>query len=196
MIDGLFKRTCAAVVLAFLGGSCMSHQGELGRRALAAEQANEPAKLEQAGDASASVGDFTRAEQYYNLAVQAGGDEARIVQRLIRVCVDDQRYRDAIQYAENHVRRYPQDHAVRFLLASLELGVGEPQRGERELERLLAALPNHADAHYALAVVLRDDIGNLGGADEHFRAYLRLEPRGTHADEARGSLLESVEQAE
>jgi hypothetical protein len=33
---------------------------------------------------------------------------------------------------------------------------------------------------------------SFGKADEHFRQYLQLDPRGEHAEEATGSLLRSV----
>jgi hypothetical protein len=55
---------------------------------------------------------------------------------------------------------------------------------------VLSAKPEHADAHYSLAVLLRDDLGNHLAADAHFRDYLRLAPRGSHAEEANQSLLE------
>jgi hypothetical protein len=52
--------------------------------------------------------------------------------------------------------------------------------------------PSNSNAHYALAVLLRDESADLSTADEHFREYLRLSPAGAHADEARGSLLQRV----
>jgi TolA-binding protein len=41
-------------------------------------------------------------------------------------------------------------------------------------------------------VVLRDSSADLAAADAHFRDYLRLAPNGTHAEEARQSLLKDV----
>jgi hypothetical protein len=56
----------------------------------------------------------------------------------------------------------------------------------------LQTAPRHADAHYALAVLLRDELGNHSQADAHFRAYLELRPEGEHAEEASESLLEAM----
>lgn len=187
-----WTKTRWVVLLSVATAGCAASVAPHEEQRLAAERAAEPHKLVSAGDGFAALGDFTRAEQYYELALQQGAERRRLVPRLIQVCVRDQRYRDAIQYAEQHLRKFPRDHAVRFLLAGLAMGVGEAHNAKKELERLLAARPAHADAHYALAVVLRDDLGDLGRADQHFRTYLRLAPDGRHAEEARGSLLEEL----
>jgi tetratricopeptide (TPR) repeat protein len=49
-----------------------------------------------------------------------------------------------------------------------------------------------AQAHYLLAVVARDTENDVVEADRHFREYLRFEPHGAHAEEARASLLKRV----
>jgi len=49
-----------------------------------------------------------------------------------------------------------------------------------------------AQAHYLLALVSRDMDNDVLEADRHFREYLRLEPSGPHADEAKASLLSRV----
>lgn len=173
--------------------ACVKSPGAvLDERMRIMKSAQDPEALVAKARGFASIGDYTRAEQYLSLAVRSGADEARLLPLLIDVCVRDQRYRDAIQHAENHLRRHPERHAVRFLLATLQMGVGQTEHARSQLEKVLLARPDYAEAHYALAVVLRDDMGHLGRADEHFRAYLRLSPEGRHAAEARGSLLEAV----
>ena len=52
-----------------------------------------------------------------------------------------------------------------------------------------AESPENVEARYVLAVVLRDEVGDLDAADLEFREYLRLAPKGSHAEEAHGSLL-------
>jgi predicted Zn-dependent protease len=136
--------------------------------------------------------DYTRAEQYLGLARENGRDEAEITPLLIDVCVKDQRYRAALQHTQEHLRRHPREYRLRFVQATLLGALGEVARAREDLEKVLAAKPEHADAHYALAVLLRDDLGNRLEADAHFRDYLRLSPRGVHADEAGESLLEAV----
>ncbi|RYZ05483.1 MAG: tetratricopeptide repeat protein [Myxococcales bacterium] len=136
--------------------------------------------------------DFTRAEQYLSLAKDNGREDTEITPLLIDVCVKDQRYRAALQYSQEHLRRHPRAYRLRFVQASLLMALGEVAQARQELERVLATRPEHADAHYTLAVLLRDDLGNRLEADTHFRDYLRLSPGGVHAEEAGESLLEAV----
>jgi tetratricopeptide (TPR) repeat protein len=136
--------------------------------------------------------DYTRAEQYLGLAQQSGWDEAEITPLLIDACVKDQRYRAALQHSQEYLRRHPRAYRLRFVQATLLAALGEVAQAREDLEKVLAARPEHADAHYTLAVLLRDDLGNHLEADAHFRNYLRLSPRGAHAEEAGESLLEAI----
>lgn len=156
------------------------------------EREHEPERLLERAEALASVGDYTRAEQYLNLALQSGAEERRVLPLLLEVCTQDQRYRDAAQYVEHYLRRHPNEFRLRFVLGTLYAGIGDVEPARAQFEKLLAVQPEHAEAHYALAVLLRDQLGNFGGADRHFREYLRLRPRGPHSEEASASLLERV----
>jgi tetratricopeptide (TPR) repeat protein len=157
--------------------------------ALASARAATAADLVERARVFSASGDHLRAEQYLAAALSQGADERRLLPLLLAACVADQRYRDGLQHVESYVRRHPRDHGARFLLATLQLALGRFERGVEELEGVLAVAPRHAEAHHALAVVLRDQLGDMAGADRHFRAYLRLRPSGSHAEEARGSLL-------
>lgn len=150
-----------------------------------------PQKLLERGKLFASIGDLTRAEQYMASALERGADPRAALPLLLRVCVEARRYRAAITHAEGELLKHPQDMRLRFLVANLYAGIDETKRAREHLEVVIAALPNDAEAHYVLAVLLRDS-NDLEGADRHFREYLRLDPRGSHVDEARGSLLKSV----
>lgn len=149
-------------------------------------------KLTARGRAFASMGDTTRAREYFDAALEAGGDERVLVPLLLTVCVRDGRYRLAIDYAERYVRRHPRDARMRFVLGTLRAGVGEPVAAEAELTKVIELSPDNHAAQYALAVLLRDQQGDLLRADEHFRAYLKLQPDGEHAEEAKSSLLQAV----
>lgn len=151
-----------------------------------------PDKLFERGKGFASVGDWTRAEEYLAAAIEAGADERKVMPVLLQVCAADHRYRVAIAYAEPYVQKHPDDVATHFVLGTLYAAVGEAVQAKSELGRVLAAKPNAANAHFALAVVMRDHDNDLVAADRHFREYLRLEPRGQHAEEARASLLKEV----
>jgi Tfp pilus assembly protein PilF len=159
-------------------------------RTFQSEQA--PAKLTARGRAFAAIGDTTRAREYFDAALEAGGDDRELTPLLLGVCVRDGRYRLAIDYAERYVRKHPRDERMRLVLGTLRAGVGEPLAAEVELTKVVQASPDNPDAHYALAVLLRDQRDDPLGADRHFRAYLKLQPEGEHSEEAKSSLLQAV----
>jgi len=66
------------------------------------------------------------------------------------------------------------------------------EAARRALSLVVDARPEDADAHFALGVLLRDADHDYAGADRQFREYIRLKPRGSHAEEAEASLLKSV----
>ncbi len=148
-----------------------------------------PELLTTRGDAYAAVGDTTRAEQYFAAALSVGGDASVLTRRLIRVCVADQRFHVALLYAENHLRRDPDDHPVRFALATILAGIGETDRAQQHLELLEIAAPQDADVHFALAVLLHEGGHDALRADKEFRLYLHYAPGGVNAAQAHASLL-------
>jgi tetratricopeptide (TPR) repeat protein len=188
-LRGLSSLLCVAA----LSAGCASNSGaEMRSRMEAIERARDPAEAVRKAQAFASVGDLTRSEQYLRLAISAGADEREIMPLLVQVCVRDQRYLDAVQHVESYLKHHPDDHRLRFVLASLEAAVGNHQRAHAEYEKVLTKEANNAEVHYAFAVMLRDSLTSVAQADQHFRAYLRLQPRGDHAEEARAALLEEV----
>ena len=148
-------------------------------------------QLEQSGRAFAAVGDTTRAEEYLAAAIERGGDETRLMPLLLEVCVRDGRFQMAIEYARPYLGKHPADQKTRYLLATLYAGVGALQDAQTHAEVVVGARPSQPEPHFLLATVLRDR-GDRVGADGHFRQYLALAPRGSHADEARASLLRAV----
>jgi tetratricopeptide (TPR) repeat protein len=139
-------------------------------------------------DASQAVGDMTRAEQYYVAAREAGAPEQIIIRRLLLVCVADRRYPVAAQYAEQFLRRHPNDTDIQFAAASIQSALGEHGRARALLEEVVKRQPRRAEAHYALASVLREREPAGPAADEHDLAYLTLEPQGPLAEAARARL--------
>lgn len=182
-----------AVLFACVSAACARTPGaELERRVEIAERESEPARLLARARAFAQIGDYTRAEQYIDAARLSGADADQMLPLLLEVCIKDKRYRSAVQHTQDYLRKRPRAYRVRFMLATLHVGLAEADAARREFERVLREEPNHAAAHYMLALVLRDDLGHLGEADRHFREYLRLEPRGTHAEDAESALLRRV----
>jgi predicted Zn-dependent protease len=154
--------TRVAIGLVMVGGSVVlagcgaSAAPSLKANALMVQRESTPDILMGRGDAFASVGDSTRAEQYFAAALAGGGDSSQLTRRLIRVCVSDQRFHSAILYAENHLRRFPSDYAVRFVLATVLAGIGDTAAAQQNLELLARETPEDADVHFALAVLLRE----------------------------------------
>lgn len=153
------------------------------------EQRRAAQEMEARGERAASMRQWTRAEQYFRLALINGGNEARLTARLVEVCVHDQRLRRAISHARRGLRERPEDYRLRFLTGVLLLSVGDVGRAQEALQRVLQQQPQHARGHYLLAVLYRDELGEPQAADRHFTAYLDLQPDGPHAAEARSSRL-------
>lgn len=146
-------------------------------------------ELVDRGRAFGAYGDLTRAEQYLSAALEHGAPPRDVLPLLVRVCVQGGRYRVASLYTANALQRDPEDPSLRLLHGILEATVGDPRVALREYQTVLHAHPDDSDGHYALAVLLRDTLEDPAGADLHFREYLRLSPDGTHAADARASLL-------
>jgi tetratricopeptide (TPR) repeat protein len=144
--------------------------------------------LYRRGVALARAGDFVRAEQYLTTAIARGYPEARALPALLRVCVASSRLRAALGHAEPYRQRNPDAWSLRYLVASIYLGVGESDRARESLERVIADAPRQADPHYLLGIVLRDELGDRAEAARHFASYLALAPRGAHAAEVRAAV--------
>jgi tetratricopeptide (TPR) repeat protein len=137
----------------------------------------------------ARVGDYVRAEQYAESALDGGANPAEVEPLLLEVCIKDRRYRAAIDHGEGYLKRNPHDDAVRQLLATIYAVLGHADNARRELEIVLQHRPDSPSAHYELGVLLRDVLSDFADADRHFREYLRLDPNGPHAAEVKSSLL-------
>lgn len=146
-------------------------------------------KLWERGQAFAAVGDTTRAQEYLAAALEAGGNQVKILPLLLAVCVRDGRYRLAVEYVERYLERHPADGRMRFVLGTIYLALGEPEPAERAFRRVAHAERNNPDVEYALALLMRDHKADEPAAAQHFQEYLRLAPDGEHAAEARASLV-------
>ncbi len=180
------------VVLAICTGCSPTPREQAERDFQTIKKENSADRLFERGKAFAAIGDHTRAEEYLAAAIDAGKDRREALPLLLDVCVQGGRYRSAIQHAENHLRLHPNDVRTRLMVATLYTALDEPKQARAELEKVVDAKPNEAQAHYLLAVVARDSEHDIVEADRHFREYLRIEPNGAHADEAKASLLKRL----
>jgi tetratricopeptide (TPR) repeat protein len=200
MTCSIRRPAAAAAALRVLGAlgalamtACSAGPGEAVVADINAARAEQsPEKLLERGRAFAEVGDFTRAEQYLSAALDAGAPADVALPILLKVCIAENRFRVAIAYAEPRLTARPNDFRLRFVVASLYASIGETEKALEHLAQVAKSKPDYAEVQYAIAVLLRDAEHDLIRADAHFREYLRLDPAGRHAEEARGSLLKTV----
>jgi Flp pilus assembly protein TadD len=185
---------CAAIFLCLTASTgCVSTPAEKAEADMATFHREATVdKLVERGKAFAAVGDMTRAEEYLAAALEQGAPAKDVVPALLQVCVQTGRYRSAVQHAENHLRKHPTDTNTRFVLGTLYAALGEPKEARSALEEVATLRPDEPRVHYALAVLARDSENDVVAADRHFREYLRLEPEGSHAEEARAALLKRM----
>lgn len=150
------------------------------------------AQLVEIADVLATSGERMRAAQYLVLAEKQGVSERETLPRLLKLYAEDGQLRLAIEHAEHYLTRHPRDVRVRQCLASLYQAIGVSRAAVRELQRVVQVEPDNAEAHFALASILHESGTEHAETDEHYRAYLALEPEGRHAEEARSRLLTEV----
>ncbi|MCC6555570.1 MAG: hypothetical protein IT372_21625 [Polyangiaceae bacterium] len=193
MMDITTRRAARAVLAAIAISGCAADPGAAVVADVNAARAEQsPDKLVERGRAFANVGDHTRAEQYLSAALNAGAPPEVVLPILLKACIAENRFRAAIAYAEPHLTARPSDYRLRFLVASLHASIGETSTALEHLAQVARSKPDYAEVQYAMAVLLRDAEHDLVSADAHFREYLRLDPQGRHAEEARGSLLRTT----
>lgn len=183
--------TACAVISLSACGSPQSKRLQEVEKTVRDEQV--PEKLIERGKLFAKMGDHTRAEQYFASALEQGAEPRVVLPLLMRSYVESARFRSAVDVGERYLAREPRDHALRFLVGTMHSAIGQNDRAREHFQRVVREQPDHADAHYALAVLLRDIEQDWTGADLHFRRYLELFPEGPHAAEARDSLLKAVQ---
>ncbi len=149
-------------------------------------------KLLGRGKAFAQVGDYTRAEQYLAAAIDAGAPVGEALPLLMRVCIAEKRYRAAINHGMPHLNKQPDDYKLRFVLGSLYATIGDSAMAWEHLKKVAEDQPEHAEVQFAMGMLALEADGDIVTADGHFREYLRLEPNGAHAAEARSHLLRSM----
>jgi tetratricopeptide (TPR) repeat protein len=179
----LVMTLCLAAVGCAHGAAPARDPGDFGARPLTHTQ-----QLAIAA-AAEQVGDGLRAQQYLLAALRSGASAQRVLPWLLRLYVADGQYRLAIATARDHLRVHAGDTQLRLLLASLYEAAQQEELAVAQYERTIVDAPSDPRAHFALASLLRERGREPGRADQHFRAYLALAPRGADAAEARAALL-------
>lgn len=135
-------------------------------------------------------GDSIRAEHYFALALEQGYDPAELLPELLAVCLSSSRLRSALNYAEPYLRKHPKDASLRYLVATVHLGLNQTHAAKQELYTVLRHDSTLADAHFLLGM-LEFEAAPIR-ARQHLAAFLKLRPEGDKASEAR----ERLEQAD
>lgn len=185
-------RAALAVALCFFGCAGTAHGGTLEQRAHVgrAHAHRAPAALAQAGKAFLAQGDWVRAEQYLQLAIESGYPHADAIGPLLAACIASMRLRSALGHIEPYLRRYPLDTRVRYVAAALHAALDQPAHALAEVDRVLRSAPDTLDALYLRGVLMRDAFLDRTNATQSFEAYLAQAPHGEHAPELRAFLLE------
>lgn len=147
------------------------------------------AELYRRGMALGQAGDLIRAEQYLAAAIDRGFPAEQALPPLMRVCLASSRLRAALSHAEPYLEEHPDAWSLRYLVGSIQMGIGNVDDARTSLERVVHDAPDQPDAYFLLGVLLRDDVGDRAGAAQRFERYIELAPRGQHASEARAALF-------
>jgi len=148
------------------------------------------------GETLAARGDLIRAEQYLAAAIRNGYPAERALPTLLRVCIASSRLGAALQHASPQLRLHPEDHQLRFVVASVLVGLGRHDEAQLELERVLAGKPDHAEAHYMLGLLLRDHYGDEARAALHFEQHQKLARHSLHGAEVAAWLREREQEGQ
>jgi Flp pilus assembly protein TadD len=148
--------------------------------------------LMQQGMALAASGDDFAAEQYLEAARDAGYSESQVIRELVKVCVSAGKLERATSYARAYLERNPDDWIFHHVVASIYFATGDVVRARYELQQLLSEHAEHAESHFLLGHILREQGADFAGARSAFEQYLRMAPEGPHAREVRAWIRRSA----
>jgi tetratricopeptide (TPR) repeat protein len=178
----------AAAAVAFLLAGCAGSGEPKTTAPNANADGRDAAAFFADGREAAERGDAIRAEQYLSLALAQGYERSAVIPLLLQVCIAGSHLRAALNHAEPYLRQHPDDQQLRYLVATIHLGLGQREEARTDLEQLLRASPDYADAHFLLGVLESDD--DETEARAHLLRCLELAPKGEHAPEVRSRLSE------
>jgi hypothetical protein len=115
---------------------------------------------------AAQRGDSVRAEQYLALAIDQGADRRRVMPVLLGACLSSSHLRAALNHAKPYLLDHPEDDALRYLVATIHLGLGQLVAARQELGLLLQRDGGNPDAHYLLGIL--DAAVSIESARAHF----------------------------
>jgi tetratricopeptide (TPR) repeat protein len=128
-----------------------------------------------------------QALEAYRKAIELNPNAAGALVNLGTIAFRSQRLHDAIIYYQRAIEADPRYPLAHFNLGNVydEMGQLDPAREQYELA--LRLNPGYADAHFNLALVAERKSDHLR-AVKHWKAYLKLDPSSSWADQARKQL--------
>jgi tetratricopeptide (TPR) repeat protein len=151
--------------------------------------------LFERGIALTREGDSVRAEQYLAASMREGYDWEVALPVLMRVCLTGSRLRAALNYASPYLKKYPDAVWLRYLVATVYLGLGQPLHAREHLLAIQGLPPYEARTQYLLGQTEWEGFGDATAATRHYREYLRLEPNGPNSREISEWLEARAEEA-
>lgn len=148
----------------------------------------EARQLFEHGAGLAQQGDAVRAKQYIVAALERGYPHEVALPILLRVCIASDRLSSALTHAEPYLREHPDQWALRYLVATIYLGLDRVDDAARELRQVTEAAPEQALPYFTLGILEHEARGDHTTARPLLERYLALDPDGRHAAEARSVL--------
>lgn len=136
-----------------------------------AKDSRPASELVARGREAALRGDAVRAEQYLSLAIENGADRRVVLPMLLQACLRSSHLRAALNHADPYLLEHPEDETLRYLVATIHLGLGQVVPARRELGLLLQRRESNPDAHYLLGII--ESTGNVEAARIHFLAVIK-----------------------
>ena len=119
---------------------------------------------------------YREAAAEYGSVLQLDANDNQALLARVRALIDGLAYQDALQAALEYRKRDPGDALGRLLLGSVYVELGDYGKGEEELDRSVAAMPQNATAQYELGIALARD-HKPAEALPHLEQALALDPQ-------------------
>ena len=128
-----------------------------------------------------------QALQAYRKAVELNPNAAGALVNLGTIAFRAHRLREATSYYERAIEADPRYPLAHFNLGNVFDEMGQLESARVQYELALHLNPAYADAHFNLALVAERNSDHMR-ALKHWKAYLKLDPSGSWADQARKQL--------
>jgi tetratricopeptide (TPR) repeat protein len=144
------------------------------------------------GSAYAQKQEYDKAEAAYKKAIELKPDSPDAYNALANLYSATKRFEDAAKMTEEATKHAGTGSAVGggnadslFNQGVIFWNAGKIADAKKQFEAAIQANPNHADAHYWVAMANLNE-GNTKDAVSQFEEYLKLDPNGQYAEQAKG----------